>query len=119
MVYHRNYNPSMNIDLLEKPTTAGASLYDRLRSMILSGTIGMGEPLVERPLAARLGVSRTPLRQTITMLEREGLVRLVEGKGAFVASFSVEDVIEIYHLREGLEPIAARLACPHIPEQEL
>jgi DNA-binding GntR family transcriptional regulator len=87
--------------------------------MILSGHIGLGEPLVERPLAIRLGVSRTPLRQTIAMLQREGLVRVVEGKGAFVASFSVEDVIEIYHVREGLEPIAARLACPHIPNSEL
>jgi DNA-binding GntR family transcriptional regulator len=87
--------------------------------MIINGEIGLGEPLVERSLAAQLGVSRTPIRATIVMLEREGLVRLVEGKGAFVASFSVEDVIEIYHVREGLEPVAARLACPHIPSREL
>ena len=82
--------------------------------MILDGEIGRGEPLVERTVAARLGVSRTPVRETIFRLEQEGLVSLVEGKGAFVASYSIEDVIEIYQMREGLEPIAARLACPHI-----
>ena len=78
-----------------------------------------GESLVERSLADRLGVSRTPIRETILRLEREGLVRIIEGKGAFVASYSIEDLIEIYQVREGLEPIAARLACPHIDAKDL
>lgn len=108
----------MSTELLQKPTPA-ATTYQRLKSMILDGKIGMGEPLFERPLAAQLGVSRTPIRETIFMLEREGLVRVIEGKGAFVASLSVEDIIEIYNVREGLEPVAARLGCPNIPVHEL
>lgn len=96
-----------------------ASPYQRLKAMILEGAIGHGEPLVERSVAARLGVSRTPVRETILRLEREGLVRLVEGKGAFVASYTIEDVIEIYEVRQGLEPVAARLACAHIDPAEL
>src|ERR1700752_4278130 len=111
------YRLDMSTELLQKPSPANT--YQRLKSMILDGKIGMGEPLFERPLAAQLGVSRTPIRETIFMLEREGLVRVIEGKGAFVASFSVEDIIEIYNVREGLEPVAARLACPHIPTREL
>jgi len=93
--------------------------YRRLKLMILDGDIGHGEPLVERSVAARLGVSRTPVRETILRLEREGLVRIIEGKGAFVASYTIEDVIEIYQVRQGLEPMAARLSCPRLAVADL
>lgn len=93
--------------------------YDRLKLMILEGQIGRGEPLVERSVAERLQVSRTPVRETIIRLENEGLVRTIEGKGAFVASYSIDDLIEIYHLRQGLEPLAARLSCDRLPSDKL
>jgi DNA-binding GntR family transcriptional regulator len=96
-----------------------SSVYERLRLLILDGQIGLGEPLVERTLAARLGVSRTPVREAILRLGREGLVRIFEGRGAFVQAYSVEDVVEIYNLREALEALAARLACPNIPDSSL
>jgi DNA-binding GntR family transcriptional regulator len=98
---------------------AAAGPYEKLKLMILDGELAGGEPLVERPLAERLGVSRTPVRETIFRLEREGLVRVVEGKGAFVASYTLEDMIEIYQMREGLEPLAARLACQHLAGAEI
>jgi len=101
------------------PANAGPGLYEKLKLMILDGELAGGEPLVERPLAERLGVSRTPIRETIFRLERDGLVRIVEGKGAFVASYTIEDMIEIYEMREGLEPLAARLACSHIADEDL
>lgn len=100
-------------------TNAEPSTYDRLKLLIMQGEMAGGEPLVERSLADRLGVSRTPVRETILRLEREGLVRIVEGKGAFVASYTIEDLIEIYQVREGLEPIAARLGCPRIAAKDL
>ena len=93
--------------------------YERLKLMILDGELASGEPLVERSLATRLNVSRTPIRETIIRLQNEGLVRTIEGKGAFVASYTIEDLIEIYHVREGLEPVAARLSCPHLPVERL
>ena len=96
-----------------------AGPYEKLKLMILDGELAGGEPLVERPLAERLGVSRTTVRETIFRLEREGLVRVIEGKGAFVASYTLEDMIEIYQMREGLEPLAARLACDHLVEADL
>jgi DNA-binding GntR family transcriptional regulator len=95
-------------------TSSSAKAYEKLKLLILRGEIGRGEPLIERTIAERLGVSRTPVRETILRLEREGLVRVIEGKGAFVASLTAEDLIEIYQLREALEPLAARLACDHI-----
>ena len=102
-----------------KADSPAAGPYEKLKLMILDGELAGGAPLVERSLAERLGVSRTPVRETIFRLEREGLVRVVEGKGAFVASYSIEDMIEIYHIREGLEPMAARLSCPHIADEDL
>lgn len=99
--------------------TQDTNAYQRLKQMILAGGLGPGEALVERMLATRLLVSRTPVRAAIMRLEKEGLVRVVEGKGAFVAACSVEDMIEIYQMREGLEPIAARLSCAHIDAKEL
>lgn len=93
--------------------------YRKLKLMILNGEIRRGEPLVERSVAERLGVSRTPVREMIQRLEKEGLVRIVEGKGAFVADYTIEDVIEIYQVREGLEPIAARLGCPYVRAEDL
>ena len=101
------------------PANSGGGLYEKLKLMILDGELAGGEPLVERPLAERLGVSRTPVRETIFRLEREGLVRVIEGKGAFVASYTIEDMIEIYQMREGLEPLAARLACSHVADDDL
>ena len=96
-----------------------AGPYEKLKLMILDGELAGGEPLVERSLAERLGVSRTPVRETIFRLERDGLVRVVEGKGAFVASYTIDDMIEIYHVREGLEPLAARLSCPYLADEDL
>lgn len=93
--------------------------YDKLKLMILGGEIAAGEPLVERVLAEQLGVSRTPVRETIHRLEKEGLVRVIGGKGAFVAVCSVEDMIEIYQVREGLEPIAARVSCAFLEPNDL
>jgi DNA-binding GntR family transcriptional regulator len=93
--------------------------YQQMKQMILEGALAPDEALIERSLAARLRVSRTPIRATIVRLEKEGLVRVVEGKGAFVASCRVEDMIEIYQMREGLEPVAARLSCAHIKPKDL
>ena len=91
-----------------------SSAYERLKDLILDGRFAAGAPLTERALATELGVSRTPVREAILRLDREGLVEIVDGRGAFVASYSVEDIIQIYHVRIGLEPLAARLACPNI-----
>jgi DNA-binding GntR family transcriptional regulator len=95
------------------------SCHDRLKAMILSGELQAGSWLSERGVAAQLGVSRTPVREAILKLSREGLVRVAENRGAYVASYSIEDVIQIYHVRIGLEPLAARLGCARIPKSVL
>ena len=92
---------------------------ERLRALILTGEYGPEERLIEEQLAERLGVSRTPVRQALTMLEAEGLVEITPNRGATVCSFSIEDVRDIYDLRAVLEGHAARLAAGRIERREL
>lgn len=90
-----------------------------MRRLILDGEYGPDDRLVEEQLAERLGVSRTPIRQALTMLEAEGLVEIEPNRGASVCSFSVEEVWDIYDLRAVLEGHAARRAAARIGGREL
>lgn len=92
---------------------------ERMRALILTGVYGPEERLIEEQLAERLGVSRTPVRQALTMLEAEGLVEITPNRGATVCSFSIEDVWDIYDLRAVLEGHAARRAAGRIERHEL
>lgn len=96
-----------------------SGVFERLRRLILEGEYGPDERLVEEQLAVRLKVSRTPIRQALTMLEAEGLVEIAPNRGATVCSFSVEEVWDIYDLRAVLEGHAARRAAGRIEEREL
>ena len=103
-----------------KDSRSGPSrVFERLRRMIIEGEYAPTERLIEEQVAERLGVSRTPVRQALTMLEAEGLVQIEPNKGAMVCSFSVEDVMEVYDLRALLEGHAARRAAREIGEDEL
>ena len=101
----------------EKPGSPG--VFERLRRLILEGEYGPNERLIEEQLAERLGVSRTPIRQALTMLEAEGLVEMAPHRGAMVCSFTIEDVWDIYDLRAVLEGHAARRAADRIDESGL
>ncbi|PYB72477.1 GntR family transcriptional regulator [Rhizobium wuzhouense] len=81
-----------------------------LRDLVLKGEIEPGERLSEVALAARLNVSRTPLRAALQKLEQEGLVTLIPSGGYSVRSFTRQDVIDAIELRGVLEGMAARLA---------
>ena len=99
--------------------TRPIEILQRLRALILTGEYGPDERLIEEQLAERLGVSRTPVRQALTMLEAEGLVEITPNRGATVCSFSIEDVWDIYDLRAVLEGHAARRAAGRIERREL
>ena len=84
--------------------------YDALRSEILAWQLAPGTVLGEVEQAARLGVSRTPLREALSRLTADGLVEAQSGRGLVVASASLENVRELFEFREALETTAAALA---------
>jgi DNA-binding GntR family transcriptional regulator len=89
---------------------ASAVAADAIREAILDGRFTPGLRLKEERLAAELGISRTPIREALLLLQAEGLVEAVPNRGAFVRSFDVVELLEMYELRALLEGHAARRA---------
>jgi DNA-binding GntR family transcriptional regulator len=82
---------------------------DRLRNAILSLRFRPGDRLVERELCESMGVSRALLREVLSQLEAEGLVRIIPHKGPIVAKYSREEALAIYEVRAALEQEMGRL----------
>ncbi len=95
------------------------SAYVRIREAIREGGLAPGERLTEVDLAARFGVSRTPVRQAIARLEAEGLLTHEARRGLTVTRPDHQQVVELYVMREVLEGAAARLAAQHASETEI
>lgn len=93
-------------------TSTGRAV-DAVRELILRGEFAAGARLGEMELAARLGVSRTPVRAALTRLAAEGLVELVPNRGARVSTWSVAELEGIFDLRTSLEPRLTALAVPN------
>lgn len=83
---------------------------EQLRKRIIDGRLPPGARLVERELAAELGVSRVPVREAVRMLESEGFVQVVPRRGVVVKQLSRTDVEELFDVRESLEVLATRRA---------
>ena len=77
--------------------------YEVLKHAIITGEIPAGERIVETDYAERLHISRTPLREALRKLERDGLVEYVLRRGVVVRAFTIADVEEIYTIRNALE----------------
>lgn len=97
----------------------GHEAYARVREAIRNGTLPPGVRLTETDLAARFGVSRTPIRQAIAKLEAEGLLTHEPRRGLSVSRPDHAQVVELYVMREILEGAAARLAAQHASETEI
>src|SRR4030043_1707119 len=91
--------------------------YRELKRIILEHQIPQGGKLNEGELASALGISRTPVREAINRLEKEGLVEIFPQRGAFVVQFSAKDVFELFLIRENLEGLAAYLAAERMDEK--
>jgi DNA-binding GntR family transcriptional regulator len=95
-----------------------AQIEKEVRDAILRGVFKPGERLVEYAIANQLGVSRAPLREVLSALEREGLVVNIPRRGNFVIDFTEKDIDEIYSLRLLLEIGALRRAITRIKEAD-
>ena len=77
--------------------------YDRLKHAIITGELPAGSRIVETTFADQLHISRTPLREALRKLERDGLVEYMLRRGVIVRAFTIADVEEIYTIRNCLE----------------
>ncbi len=93
--------------------------YQELKRIILEHQIPQGGKLNEIELAAALGVSRTPVREAINRLGKEGFVEIFPQRGAFVIQFSEKDIYELFLIRENLEGLAACLAAERVTGKDL
>ena len=93
--------------------------YRGLLDLILGGGVDSDTPLSERKLADSLEIGRTPVREALRDLARDGIVEVRPARGTFVRHLSIEDVQEIYEVRHSLEGMAAFLAAKRGPTPEL
>jgi DNA-binding GntR family transcriptional regulator len=92
--------------------TGAGLVYSRLREAILHGRLAPGLVVSQVQLARELGVSRTPLREAVRMLQREGLVEGEANRMVRVAPLSVQDIEELYAVRIANEALGLRLTVP-------
>lgn len=100
-------------------SSLGDHVYELLWQQIANHELRPGDKLSDVHVSVELGVSRTPVREALQRLAQDGIVRVESRRGFYVASFSKEDVREIYDLRTALETLAVRLACPNLREDEI
>lgn len=91
----------------------------QIRNLILRGEFKPGERLVESEIAERMGVSRPPVREAFSALEREGLVVNIPRRGNFVVDFTSSDIEEIYSLRLLLEVGAIKRVINHLSRKDI
>jgi DNA-binding GntR family transcriptional regulator len=94
-------------------------LADRLREMIVEGELPPGERISEKALCDRFGVSRTPLREALKVLSREGLVTLTPNRGAAVAALTIADLEEAFPIMAALEALTGELAAKRAADAEV
>ena len=82
-------------------------VFNTIKDGILTGRLKPGERLLENQLAEELGVSRTPIREALRMLEIENLVDLIPRKGAQVRKMSEKDIKDVLEIRKVLEELAS------------
>jgi DNA-binding GntR family transcriptional regulator len=102
-----------------RPPTTQAFVLDELRRLILTGEMAAGSPIRQDALAERLGVSRVPIREALRTLEGEGQVVYRPHRGYQVADLSLDDLLEVYRIRELLETEATLKAVPRLTSEDI
>ncbi len=103
---------------LQSHDTLDATVYLRIKEMIMNKQLKPNEFIVQNQLSQLMGVSRTPLRKALGQLEMEGLLD-ASPKGWYVREFSIEDMISVFRIRAALEGVACRLAADKLEAPEL
>lgn len=102
-----------------KEKTLNRQVYHELLRKLIEAEISLGAQLDERSLAAEMGVSRTPVREAIIQLVREGLVDYYPYRGHFVKMWTPKEVNDLFEVRKVLEALAVRLAVRKLSQDDL
>jgi DNA-binding GntR family transcriptional regulator len=101
------------------PTVASHRVAGYLRAEIIGGKLPPGERIMQAELAARFGSSRLPVREALRILESEGLVTLRSNSGAWVAQLDRQECLDIYKIRECVEPLAIAESIPNLRNADI
>lgn len=93
---------------LKIPSNLTSLAYKSIKDYILDGRLDEDSRLTEEFLSGQLGISKSPIREALNRLEAEGLIRIEARRGAYLRSFSVKEVADLYDLREALETHVVR-----------
>ncbi|HEV2274102.1 MAG TPA: GntR family transcriptional regulator [Acidobacteriaceae bacterium] len=97
------------IEKLETPQNLTVLAYDSIKRYILEGNLDEDSRLTEESLSSQLGISKSPVREALISLQTEGLIRIEPRRGAFLRRFSLQEVKDLYDLREALEVYAVSI----------
>lgn len=104
-------NKNLSLPSFENNETLPEKICASLENAILQGKIKPAERLIEDELSKSFKVSRAPIRESLRLLEKEGLIKRLPRRGAVVESISIESISDICEVRSVLEGLAARLFC--------
>lgn len=104
---------------LAKEGVASRRIANEIRTAIVSGAMAPGTRIYQEEIAEQFGASRLPVREALRILESEGLILLKSNSGAWVAKLDMAECVEIYKIRERLEPLALRESIPRLTESEV
>jgi DNA-binding GntR family transcriptional regulator len=108
----------MNVFSQIRPVSLREQVAEQIRTAIIEGRLKPNDHIVEATLTAQLGVSRTPVREALILLEREALVVSSRHRGSFVRVFTEEDVEAIFTMRITLENFAAELIIDRLTDSD-
>ena len=109
----------MQVAAEEDGRLLSARIADEIRSAVLSGEMRPGMRIRQELLAAKFGASRIPVREALKQLENEGLVVLAPNRGAWIADVNSEESIEVYRIREVVEPLAILESVPYLTDADI
>lgn len=110
---------ALEAPVLTKGTSLAEQAYQYIKEQIVTLQFRPGSPLMENQLAKQLRISRSPMREALARLEKEGHIEIVPWRGARVVEITPKYVTELYQVRSSLEGTAARLATPRLERAEL
>jgi DNA-binding GntR family transcriptional regulator len=109
----------MTLIKVEQPLSLKKQAYEAIKNAIIHHAILPGEVLYERNLSESLGISRTPIREALPLLELGGWVKSIPRKGTFVSNIFKQDVEEVVQIRRALEILVIELLIPSISPEDI